>query len=286
MTTHEEVESFAGEASHLLWTLDDLRAGTNDFVAIELAADPDRFVQVSRQEDGTYVLEVRDGPASPLRGTRAADILDVHQAILAWTRGDARWMSAFTWRELNDDNGYSVGDAAVRPIAEEPVDYATTGLSIQEAMLHHGDVNRQLGRSEVAPPIITWGSFLVRTGDIITGIPVRGVVTVSLVYAALDYRQGVQLVAPDGTLDGSEGGFILWNDDRVQSATLHYESPSGRLLVTNVYEMPGLDSVKKWDDNAGMWVEQNSLVERTYHCSYYDTTPPTFEDLVFRLALA
>jgi hypothetical protein len=177
----------------------------------------------------------------------------------------------------------------VRPIADAPVDYAQTGLSIQDAMLHRNHIDRLRGRPVVTPPIVTWGPFLVRTGDVITGIPERGVVRLSVVSAAPGYRQGVQLVAPQGrlALDGARPGieFVMWVDAGVEGVTLDYESPSGALLVTNVYEIPGLDRVGKWSENAGMWVEQNSLVERTYHCNCYATTPPTFDDLVFRLVV-
>jgi hypothetical protein len=225
-------------------TLDDPIDGNADavFWALENMG-PGESRQITGQcavtchDEGVFDVE--------LAGTRLerVDLLVAHQAIL---RGEPSDLSL------------------------EDIDYATTGLCLQTALVDYGQRKKRLGLPLEIPPTIRWGERRVATGDI-RPVP-AGRVTVTVSHLTAGVRHGIAL----STAHGPE--HVLWpsENDREFTVDLPHDADL-RITTVFVVEGPGWSREERWLDNAGMWIGPDGA----YHCNHFATTPPTFEDLVF-----
>jgi hypothetical protein len=224
--------------------MDDLIDGNADAVFWALdSMGPGESRQITDQsgvtchDEGVFDVELPGGRLE------RADVLVAHQAILSGEPAD---------------------------LSLEDVDYATTGLSLQTALLDHGKRKKRLGLPLEIPPTIRWGERRVATGDI-RPVP-AGPVTVTVSHLTPGVRHGIAL----STADGPE--HILWpsENDREFTVDLPHDADL-RITTVFVLEGPGWSREERWIENAGLWIDPDGA----YHCNHFATTPPTFEDLVF-----
>lgn len=81
----EDIE--AGESTYLI--VDSLRDSTNQ-----------TYAQTSRNEDGTYIVEYRDGGPEHHYGTVAQDMRAAHAVITGWAFGVPGWRDSATWEPV------------------------------------------------------------------------------------------------------------------------------------------------------------------------------------------
>lgn len=82
----EDIE--AGESTYLI--VDSLRDSTNQ-----------TYAQTSRNEDGTYIVEYRDGGPERHYGTVAPDMRSAHALITGWAFAVLGWRDSATWEPLS-----------------------------------------------------------------------------------------------------------------------------------------------------------------------------------------
>jgi hypothetical protein len=78
----------AGEDTYLI--VDSLRDSTNQ-----------TYVQTSRNDDGTYIVEYRDGGPNSHYGTVAQDMRAAHALITGWAFGVPGWRDSATWEPVS-----------------------------------------------------------------------------------------------------------------------------------------------------------------------------------------
>lgn len=80
-----------------------------------------------------------------------------------------------------------------------------------------------------------------------------------------------------------------WEPGLPVVAEYEYEARDGKLRVTTAQRCPyrGQWVVDQWTGESGVWVEvlAGDGVSLRYHCNHRDTSPRTFEDLVFDLTV-
>ena len=81
----------------------DLEAGLGTFLIVESVADASgqTFVQAARGDDGTYVVEYRQGTADQHFQTDAADFREAHTLVTTWAFGLPGLHERATWRRLD-----------------------------------------------------------------------------------------------------------------------------------------------------------------------------------------
>jgi hypothetical protein len=177
----------------------------------------------------------------------------------------------------------------MKPPVKPPIDYATTGLTIQDAML---DVHARYPDKTTRPKHILWNGLSVTTADCFS-VPVRGNVKLEILSKNSNVAQGIDIKIDNGALyliDGQEVPLLrTWADDRYEDTVEYpYYSASGRLCVWNMYKVrfPNGETIdEKWTENAGFWIEKIDNYERVYHCSNGCDNPPNFDSLVFKLTV-
>lgn len=72
------------------------------FLIVELLADSSgqTYIQSTRNDDGTYVVEFRDGSPSQHFGTVAADMRAAHAIIASWSFGLDDWRESAEWTKI------------------------------------------------------------------------------------------------------------------------------------------------------------------------------------------
>jgi hypothetical protein len=65
-----------------------------------LERDPDVYVQTLRQEDGTFVLEHRDGSGDLHFSTSVSEAHEVLTRMWAWLRGEPTWNADADWERV------------------------------------------------------------------------------------------------------------------------------------------------------------------------------------------
>ena len=172
--------------------------------------------------------------------------------------------------------------------AQQVIDYAQSGLTIEVAMKDHF---RRFPNKLTRPPHILWGCLTVKTAD---SIPVErsGVMRAEFLYARTDIEQGFDLrVEGWFRLTGGEQLTLIrtWTDPNLEPWVEYpFFSSDGQLSTWNVYKARyhgGQVVEEKWTGNAGFWVEQLSVTDRIYHCSPGGLDRPDFESLVYRVTV-
>lgn len=64
-------------------------------------ANRDRETPFGRNDDGTYVVEYRDGQPDRHFGTVVEDMRSAHALVTGWAQGRAEWRESATWRPLS-----------------------------------------------------------------------------------------------------------------------------------------------------------------------------------------
>jgi hypothetical protein len=83
----------------LFMLLGDIEAGEGTFLIVERTADPsgNTYAQALRRDDGSYIVEHRDGDAGSHYGTVASDMRTAHQLLTGWAFRLLGWKESATW---------------------------------------------------------------------------------------------------------------------------------------------------------------------------------------------
>jgi hypothetical protein len=263
----------------LYWTLDGLTPTANPSAMIESIGIPGRFIEATVRSDASFMVRYRESRTVDVQQIDDADILAVHQAIMACLSRADGWGQIFvpisgSFNSIDSD-----------------IDYQPTGLSIANTMLDHGKRRQRRNLPRVIPPMIMWGSRTVTTGDTWHDVPTSGRIAIHALHPDPAHEHGIAISAPRGTLTiGSTRPTpetIIWPTSSNPQAVVDYNAPARTLQVCNVYIVRGTawERVDRWSENAGMLVEPVGKLERIYRCNHAATTPPGFTDLAFSMRL-
>jgi hypothetical protein len=81
----------------------DLEAGKGTFLIVESLADSNgqTFVQAARSDDGSYVVEYRQGSADQHFQATAPDFREAHALVTMWAFGRPGLLERATWTRLD-----------------------------------------------------------------------------------------------------------------------------------------------------------------------------------------
>lgn len=87
----------------LFLMFEDIEAGEGTYLIVDSLADPtgQTYAQTSRNDDGTYVVEYRDGGPARHFGTVAEDMRSAHALVTGWAQGRPDWRDSATWRPVS-----------------------------------------------------------------------------------------------------------------------------------------------------------------------------------------
>ncbi|MBO0834376.1 MAG: hypothetical protein J2P28_02515 [Actinobacteria bacterium] len=82
--------------------LQDIEAGEGTFLIVERTTDPSghTYAQVLRCDDGSYVVEHREGDADHHYGTTVADMRAAHHLLTGWAFQLPGWSDQATWSQV------------------------------------------------------------------------------------------------------------------------------------------------------------------------------------------
>lgn len=82
--------------------LDEIAGGAGTFLIIERTADPtgQTYAQALRNDDGSYVVEYREGSADRHFGTLATDMRAAHALLSGWAFEVAGWRDQADWKPV------------------------------------------------------------------------------------------------------------------------------------------------------------------------------------------
>lgn len=170
----------------------------------------------------------------------------------------------------------------------DSTEYANRGLSISQAFVDH--VKRFPDKTN-RPSYIYWNEQKIQTVDKIS-VRSRGRIRGQFIQQNFHAEQGFDLSVA-GYFELQDGQRVktlrTWNDSRYESVVEYpFFSEDGLISVWNVYkrlDVSGRLVEEKLTQNAAFWIEELDKSERIYHCSQGLSSPPNFEDLVFRITL-
>jgi len=86
----------------LLMLLHRVRHGQEQFFIVEDTTTPNTFAQATLDGDGpTFLVEYRDGPASPIYQATCPTLGLAHQILTGWTTGDDIWRDLAEWTRID-----------------------------------------------------------------------------------------------------------------------------------------------------------------------------------------
>ena len=87
----------------LFMMFEDIEAGESTFLIIDSLRDStsQTYAQTSRNEDGTYIVEYRDGGPENHYGTVAKNMRAAHALITGWAFGLPGWRDSATWERVS-----------------------------------------------------------------------------------------------------------------------------------------------------------------------------------------
>ena len=87
----------------LFMMFEDIDAGESTFLIVESLADQSgqSYAQTSRNGDGTYVVEYRDGSPDRHFGTIAQDMRAAHALVTGWAFRSPAWEQSATWQPVS-----------------------------------------------------------------------------------------------------------------------------------------------------------------------------------------
>jgi hypothetical protein len=82
---------------------EDIEAGEGTYLIVDALQDQtgQRYVQVSRNDDGRYVVEYRDGGPERHFGTVAPDMRSAHALVTGWAFGLPGWRDSADWQPVS-----------------------------------------------------------------------------------------------------------------------------------------------------------------------------------------
>ncbi|CAM3490623.1 hypothetical protein NOZE110980_00380 [Nocardioides zeicaulis] len=82
---------------------EDIEAGHGTFLIVESLVDQSgqTYAQSSRNDDGTYVVEHRDGRPDRHFGTTVADMRIAHGLVTGWAFNLPEWDKSATWTPIS-----------------------------------------------------------------------------------------------------------------------------------------------------------------------------------------
>jgi hypothetical protein len=83
--------------------LEDIEAGSGTFLIVERTADPDglTYIQTLRQDDGSYIVEHREGGQETHLGTTVPDMREAHRVLTAWAFELPDWADGLDWSPVS-----------------------------------------------------------------------------------------------------------------------------------------------------------------------------------------
>jgi hypothetical protein len=87
----------------LFMMFEDIEAGGSTYLIIDSLQDStsQTYAQTSRNDDGTYIVEYRDGGPDRHFGTVAQDMRSAHALITGWAFGVPGWRDSATWQAVS-----------------------------------------------------------------------------------------------------------------------------------------------------------------------------------------
>jgi hypothetical protein len=81
---------------------EDIEAGETSFLIVDRLADASgqTYVQTSRNVDGSYIVEYRDGGPEHHHGTVVNDMRSAHSLVTGWAFERPRWRESAEWRRV------------------------------------------------------------------------------------------------------------------------------------------------------------------------------------------
>jgi hypothetical protein len=86
----------------LVILFEDIESGRGTFLIIERTTDPSgqTYAQARRRDDGSYVVEHRDGDAEDHYGTLVPDMRAAHQLLTGWALRLPGWSDQASWSQI------------------------------------------------------------------------------------------------------------------------------------------------------------------------------------------
>jgi hypothetical protein len=96
----DTIDDPSGDA--LFMMLEDIEAGESTYLIVDSLKDSahQTYAQTSRNEDGTYIVEYRDGGPERHYATVAQDMRAAHALITGWAFGVPRWRESASWEPV------------------------------------------------------------------------------------------------------------------------------------------------------------------------------------------
>ena len=87
----------------LFMMFEDIEAGEGTFLIVDSLQDASSqtYAQTSRNDDGTYVVEYREGGPDRHFATVAPDMRSAHALVTGWAFGLPGWGDSATWRPVS-----------------------------------------------------------------------------------------------------------------------------------------------------------------------------------------
>jgi hypothetical protein len=87
----------------LFMMFEDIETGESTYLIVDYLRDATNqtYAQTSRNEDGTYIVEYRDGGPEHHYGTVAHDMRAAHALITGWAFGDPGWRESTSWKPVS-----------------------------------------------------------------------------------------------------------------------------------------------------------------------------------------
>lgn len=87
----------------LFMMFEDMEAGEGTFLIVDALQDStgQTYAQTSRNPDGSYVVEYRDGGPDQHFGTEVADMRSAHALVTGWAQERPDWRDSATWRPVS-----------------------------------------------------------------------------------------------------------------------------------------------------------------------------------------
>ena len=86
----------------LLTLLEEIESGSGTFLIVTRTTDPtgQTYAQALRRDDGTYIVEHREGSPEQHYGTAAADLKAAQTLITGWAFERPHWSDGVAWEPV------------------------------------------------------------------------------------------------------------------------------------------------------------------------------------------
>ena len=87
----------------LFLMFEDIEGGAGTYLIVDSLEDStgQTYAQTSRNDDGTYIVEYRDGEPDRHFGTVVNDMRSAHALVTGWAQGRPGWQDSATWRPVS-----------------------------------------------------------------------------------------------------------------------------------------------------------------------------------------